>query len=141
MFHSYITILHIKRRTKFILIHPLLAIFIGFLVFFQMVIFFNGLFNSSNYLYLLPFVISLFVGGYVATGLSQTNKTIIGFSEGIIFIILISILILFNGLNNYNLIKIVEYFPFILISAGIGGYTAKKLREYVNKKQVQNSNL
>lgn len=81
------------------------------------------------------------MGGYVATGLSQTNKTIIGFSEGIIFIILISILILFNGLNNYNLIKIVEYFPFILISAGIGGYTAKKLREYVNKKQVQNSNL
>jgi hypothetical protein len=72
------TILRIKHRTKLILLHPLIAIFAGLIVFFDMMIFLKGFFNYSIYQYLLTFGISLFIGGYVATGLSKNNKTING---------------------------------------------------------------
>lgn len=77
-----ITILHIKQKTKLILSHLLIAILIGLIILFQMGIIFNGLFHYFLYPYPLSLIIPLFIGVYVATGLSNKNKTIIGLSEG-----------------------------------------------------------
>jgi len=135
-----LTISNIKGRTKLILVHPLIAILAGLIVFTVLARSFNGLFDYSNYQYLLTFVIPLFTGGYVATGLSKNNNTINGLSEGVIFIVLILVGLL-NGVQHINLIRVVASFSFILISAGIGGYTAKKLKEYVINKQILSNNI
>jgi hypothetical protein len=146
-------ILYFTGKAKLIVFHPLIAIFIGVVITILMYTFFSPFVQNiplsdyiqSHYLLKVSIVslgipIAVFIGGLVATLISQVNKASIGIFVGIFFALIISYLSIALFFY-YNISYISIIFIFCLISAGIGGYTAKKLREYVIKKQVLNSKL
>jgi len=139
--------LYFTGKVKLIVFHPLIAIFIGVVITILMYTFFSPFVQNiplSNYIqshYLLKvsivslgIPIAVFIGSLVATLISQVNKALIGIFVGIVFALIISYLSIALFFY-YNISYISIIFIFSLISGGIGGYTAKKIRDLSKNKQ------
>ena len=106
--------------------HPVIAIILGYIVAAILIEFIpNTPFLPNTYLSSTLAISVLILGGFIATYISLTNKSIIGFYEGLLFSIgiLPSIFIYKSELNYFMILNLV--LPPIL--GFIGGYIGKIL--------------
>lgn len=121
--------LDIKRKDHYEL-HPIEAIFWGFLI--MVVVFIFSLNTTSGNNIMLPIALGTFMGGFIATFFSRGNRISAGFIEGVFFAIFILLLILFYG--SHNRLHDVYGITVPLILAGLGGFIAMKFKKFIVPK-------
>lgn len=112
--------------------HPIIAIILGYIVSAILIEFIpNTPFLPNNYLSSILAIFILILGGFIATYLSNTNKSIMGFYEGLLFSIgiLPSIFILKPEITFFIIINLL--LPPIM--GILGGYIGKSLRLWLEK--------
>jgi putative membrane protein (TIGR04086 family) len=113
--------------------HPIIAIILGYIISAILVEFVpNTPFLPNSYLSSILAIFVLILGGFIATYLSHTNKSIMGFYEGLIFSIgiLPSIFIFKPEITFFTIINLVLP-PFMGI---LGGYIGKSLRLHLDNE-------
>ena len=113
--------------------HPVIAIILGYIISAILIEFIpNTPFLPNSYLSSILAVFILILGGFIATYLSHTNRSIIGFYEGLLFSIgiLPSIFIFKSEITLFTLINLV--LPPIM--GFIGGHIGKSLGSHLENE-------
>ncbi len=107
--------------------HPIVAIIISYLITSLLALILPNI-PISDILSLLI----LIIGGFIATYLSKTNKSILGFYMSVLyFVMFLPLIILSNQFTSPYTILGLFLFPAMGL---IGGYMAKTLRFHLEKK-------